>query len=62
MRKITVMVPEELLERAMRVSGQGITPTIVEGLEKVGVAEYYEKVLAMRGTVKLKPLPWLRED
>lgn len=62
MRKITVIVPADLLDKAMEASGEGITPTITEGLEKIAVAQAYADVLALKGTVKLKPLPWLRED
>jgi hypothetical protein len=33
-RKITVVVPEELLERAMKFSKQGITATVRSGVER----------------------------
>lgn len=62
LKKITVMVPEDLLHRAMKASGEGITPTITEGLEKVAARTAYQYLLSQRGKLKLKPIPWLRED
>ncbi|MDX2178423.1 MAG: hypothetical protein SFV18_02445 [Bryobacteraceae bacterium] len=62
MRKITVIVPADLLDRAMEASGEGITPTVAEGLEKVAVSLAYKDLLAMRGKIKIRPLPWLRDD
>jgi len=35
LKKITVNVPVEVLESAQRVTGHGITPTIVEGLREL---------------------------
>ncbi len=35
LKKITVNVPVEVLESAQRVTGLGITPTIVEGLREL---------------------------
>lgn len=63
MRKVTVMLPAELLDRAMRVSGEGITPTITEGLQQIAVQEAFQHLAAARGTVQFTTdLRWLRED
>jgi len=35
MQKVTVMLPRELVERAKRASGLGLTPAIRKGLESV---------------------------
>ena len=32
-RKLTIEVPEDLLAKAIAVTGQGITPTVRKGLE-----------------------------
>jgi hypothetical protein len=52
-RRITADLPEQLLEEAMKVTGQGITETLVEGLHLVRRARAYEKAMALRGKVKL---------
>ncbi len=51
-RKITVEVPRELLQRAQRASGQSITATVRKGLEQVAASDVYERLRALRGTVK----------
>ena len=48
-RKITAMLPEDLLERAMQASGEGITQTLRKGLELVAAKETYKKLLKMKG-------------
>jgi hypothetical protein len=52
-RRITADLPEQLLEEAMKVTGKGITETLVEGLRLVRRARAYEKAMALRGKVKL---------
>jgi hypothetical protein len=62
-RKITVEVPEDLLERALRSSGEGVTATIRRGLEVVAAGQAYEGLKALRGKVRLSiDLDRLRED
>lgn len=62
-RKITVLVPEDLLERAQRSTGQGITETIRQGLRLVAAGETFRRVAALRGSVKFSvDLARLRED
>jgi hypothetical protein len=53
LRKITVMLPAELVERATRASRQGLTPTLRQGLEEVIQRDAFERIRAIRGTVKL---------
>jgi hypothetical protein len=63
MQKITVMLPQDLVEQATKVSGKGLTPTIREGLEKVLAAEAYQQIRRLRGKVKLSiNVDELRED
>ena len=52
LRKVTVMLPKDLLDRAVKTSGQGVTPTIRKGLETITAAGAYEGVLRLRGKVK----------
>ena len=62
-RKITVHVPEELLERAQKSSGQGITETIRQGLRLVAAGETFRQVAKLRGAVRFSIDPVrLRED
>jgi len=51
-RKITLYVPEELLDRAQRSSGQGITATVRQGLRLVAAGDTFRRVSKLRGTVK----------
>jgi hypothetical protein len=52
-RKITVEVPEQLLERALEASGEGITGTVRRGLELVAASAAYEELRRLRGKVRL---------
>lgn len=62
-RKITVHVPADLLERAQRSSGQGVTETVRQGLRLVAAGETFRKVSGLRGAVKFSlDLRKLRED
>ena len=62
-RKITVHIPAELLARAQKSSGQGITETVRQGLRLVAAGETFRQVARLRGTVKFSlDLPRLRED
>ena len=62
-RKVTVEVPGELLERAQRSTGEGITATIRRGLELVAAGRAYDDLRALRGKLPLRiDLDRLRED
>ena len=61
--KITLNVPEELLEAAQRTSGQGVTETVRQGLRLVAAGETFRRVAKLRGTVKFSVnLKKLRDD
>lgn len=63
LKKITIEVPADLLERATAASGQGITPTIRRGLELVASSAAYAQLRRMKGKVKFSiRLSELRED
>jgi hypothetical protein len=62
-RKITVQLPEDLLQRARRATGKGITETIRQGLQLVSRRLAYQELRRMRGKVKFSiDLDKLRED
>ncbi len=50
--KVTVELPADLLERAQKSTGEGITGTIRRGLELVAAARAQEQLRALRGKVK----------
>ena len=52
-RRITANLPEDLLDDAMKVTGKGITDTLVAGLRLVRRARAYEKAMALRGKIHL---------
>ena len=51
-KKITVMLPEELLDRALKASGEGITPTLRKGLELVAAQDVYKELLKLKGKLE----------
>jgi hypothetical protein len=50
-RKITVQIPRELLEKAQRASGAGITQTVRTGLQLVAASQTYARLRQLRGKV-----------
>jgi hypothetical protein len=62
-RKITVEVPEALLERALASTDAGITETVRRGLALVAAGRAYDELRRLRGRLKLGiELEALRED
>jgi hypothetical protein len=62
-RKITVEVPHELLEKAQRASGTGITQTVRTGLQLVAASHAYARLRRLRGKVRFtRPLAALKAD
>ena len=51
-RKITVEVPPELLKRAQRASGAGVTQTVRAGLQLLAASETYARLRQLRGHVR----------
>jgi hypothetical protein len=51
-RKITVEVPRELLEKAQRASGTGVTQTVRTGLQLVAASRTYARLRNLRGKVR----------
>jgi len=62
-RKITVEVPPELLEKAQRASGSGITQTVRTGLQLVAASHAYSRLRQLRGKVRFtRTLAELKAD
>ena len=51
-RKITVEVPQDLLEKAQQASGAGITQTVRTGLQLVAASNAYARLRQLRGKVR----------
>ncbi len=51
-RKITVEVPPELLEKAQRATGSGVTQTVRTGLQLVTASQTYARLRQLRGKVR----------
>ena len=63
LQKVTVVLPKDLVRTAMDATGEGLTPTIRQGLEKVAAARAYEGLRAMRGKVQFTiDVDEMRED
>jgi hypothetical protein len=62
-RKITVEVPLDLLEKAQRASGTGVTQTVRAGLQLVAASRNYDRLRRLRGKVRFtRTLAELKAD
>ena len=52
-RRVTANLPAELLDRACRVTGKGITDTLVQGLELVRRSDAARKAARLKGRLRL---------
>lgn len=50
-KKVTLLVPVDLLNKAQKATGEGITPTVRQGLELIAAAPAYKKLRNLRGKV-----------
>jgi len=51
-RKITVEIPGDLLDKAQKASGAGITQTVRTGLQLVAASRTYARLRQFRGKVR----------
>ena len=62
-RKITVEISSDLLEKAQRASGTGITQTVRTGLQLLAASRTYARLRQLRGKVRFtRTLPELKAD
>ena len=62
-KKITAMIPEDLMKKAQNVTGEGITKTIKIALEHLARKELYDELQGLKGSYKSKMnLKKLRAD
>jgi hypothetical protein len=52
MKKLTILVPRDLLRRAQRATKVGATHTVRKGLELLAAQDVYDRLLALEGKVK----------
>ncbi len=52
MKKLTILVPHDLLRKAQRTTKSGATPTVRKGLEVLAARDAYEGLRKLRGKVK----------
>ncbi len=51
-RKITLEVPVDLLDKAQRASGSGVTQTVRAGLQLIAASQTYARLRTLRGKVQ----------
>ena len=62
-RKITVHVPQDLLEKAQKASGAGITKTVRTSLQLMAASRTYARLRQLRGKVRFSlSLAELKDD
>jgi hypothetical protein len=62
-RKITVEIPQELLKKAQRASGAGVTQTVRTGLELLAASDTYARLRRFRRKVRFsRTLAELKQD
>jgi hypothetical protein len=62
-RKVTVEIPQDLLERAQQASGTGITQTVRLGLRLLAASQAYDRLRSLKGQVRFsRPAAELKAD
>lgn len=62
-RKITVEVPQDVLEKARQAGGLGITQTVRSGLQLVAASLTYARILHLQGKIRFtRTLAELKAD
>jgi hypothetical protein len=62
-RKITIEVPPDLLKKAQRASGSGVTQTVRAGLVLLAASRVYDRIRQFRGKVRFsKTVAELKDD
>jgi hypothetical protein len=57
MKKLTILVPEDLLRKATEATQVGATPTVRMGLKLLAARRAYDRLLGLQGKVKFS-LTW----
>jgi hypothetical protein len=63
LKKVTIELPEDLLEKAQQATGSGITQTIRTGLQLLAASQAYDRLRQARGTFQFQQtLAELKDD
>ena len=63
MRKITIILPKDLIKKAQKATGKNLTSTVKQGLKILSANQAYEALLKLEGKLKLDvDLDELRKD
>jgi hypothetical protein len=63
LRKITIEVPADLLDKAQKATGSGVTQTVRSGLQVLAASQAYERLRQSRGKVRFsRTLDELKAD
>ena len=63
LKKVTIEVSEDLLEKAQQATGSGITQTVRTGLQLVAASQAYAHLRQARGTFQFsRTLAELKDD
>ena len=63
MKKVTVVLPTDVLEKALKCSGESIAGAVRKGLELLSASVAYEKLRDLRGKVRVSiDVNSLRDD
>ena len=57
MKKLTILIPEDLLRKATEATREGATPTVRRGLRLIAARQAYDRLLGLQGKVKFS-LTW----
>jgi hypothetical protein len=57
MKKLTILVPEDLLRKATEATRAGVTPTVRMGLKLLAARRAYDRLLGLQGKVRFS-LTW----
>jgi len=57
MKKLTILVPEDLLRKATQATRVGATPTVRMGLKLLAARRAYDRLLGLQGKVRFS-LTW----
>jgi hypothetical protein len=52
LRKVTVNLPEDLLERAQNLTGKGITETLIDGLRELERGRKLSALRKLKGKIR----------
>jgi len=63
LKKVTIELPEDLLEKAQQATGSGITQTVRTGLQLVAASQAYAQLRQLRGKIRFsRTLDELKAD